>query len=215
MSQPAPFQVIAARRLLPAVSCLENPEQAVALAKALHDGGLDIMEITLRHPSSLECIQAITAEVPEMTIGAGTIIRPHQVLEARKVGATFGVSPGFNPDTIITAIEEDLPFIPGIATGGELEQAITMGCTLVKFFPCEPLGGVAWLQAISGPYLQTGVRIVPMGGIRTGNLTSYTNLPIVAAAGGSWMAAANLVRDENWDEVTKLTKSALTMINTA
>ena len=99
-----------------------------------------------------------------------------------------------------------------LVSQGELEQAATMGCTLVKFFPCEPLGGVAWLQAMSGPYLQTGVRIVPMGGIRTENLTDYTNLPIVAAAGGSWMAAADLIRNENWDEVTALTKAALALI---
>jgi 2-dehydro-3-deoxyphosphogluconate aldolase/(4S)-4-hydroxy-2-oxoglutarate aldolase len=212
MPEPAPFQVIAARRLLPAVTGLERPEQAVALARALIAGGLDVMEITLRHDSSLECIQAISEQVPEMTIGAGTIIQPHQVPDAMKSGATFGVSPGFNPDTIITALEEGMPFIPGIATGGELEQAVAMGCSLVKFFPCEPLGGVAWLQAISGPYLQTGVRIVPMGGIRTGNLADYTNLPIVAAAGGSWMAAADLIRHENWDEVTELTRAALARI---
>ncbi len=212
MPDPAPFQVIAARQLLPAVTGLERPEQAIALANALLAGGLDVMEITLRHQSSLECIQAIAEDVPDMTIGAGTILHPHQVPEALKAGASFGVSPGFNPDTILTAIEEDLPFIPGIATGGEIEQAVAMGCTLVKFFPCEPLGGVRWLQAISGPYLQTGVRIVPMGGIRTGNLAEYTNLPIVAAAGGSWMAAADLIRNERWDKVTDLTKAALALI---
>ena len=212
MSEPPPFQVIASRKLLPAVAGLTRPEQAVALAKALLAGGLDVMEITLRHPSSLDCIRAIVAEVPEMTIGAGTILLPHQVLDALKAGATFGVSPGFNPDTMITAIEEDLPFIPGVATGGEIEQAIAMGSTFVKFFPAEPLGGIQWLEAISGPYQQTGVRIVPMGGIRPRNLTAYTDLPIVAAAGGSWMAAPDLIRDGHWDEVTRLTKEALAIL---
>lgn len=170
------------------------------------------MEITLRHPASLDCIRAIVAEVPDMTIGAGTILHPHQIPEAIKAGATFGVAPGFNPDTILTAIEESLPFIPGVATGGEIEQGIAMGCTLVKFFPSEPLGGVQWLQAISGPYQQTGIRIVPMGGIRTRNLADYTGLPIVAAAGGSWMAAPDLIRDGLWHEVTRLTKEALALV---
>lgn len=212
MTEPAPFQVIAARRLLPAVSALEHPAQAVALARALMAGGLDVMEITLRHQSSLECIHAISEEVPDMTIGAGTIIQPHQVPEAMSAGATFGVSPGFNPDTVIAALEEGLPFIPGVATGGEIEQAATMGCALLKFFPCEPLGGVSWLQAMSGPYLQIGIRIVPMGGIRINNLTDYTNLPIVAAAGGSWMASVDLIRSENWETVTELTRDALDRI---
>lgn len=197
-----PFKRIAARMLLPAVANVETPDQAVALARAYLDAGLDVMEITLRRPSSLDCIRAIHAEVPDMLCGAGTVLTPQQVESLAAAGVPFAVSPGFNPTVVRTAHEAGLPFAPGIATPGELEQAIALGCTHVKPFPVESLGGVAFLKALSGPYGHTGIRFIPMGGIRTEDLADYLALPTVAAVGLSALGPANLIREGRWEELS-------------
>ena len=117
-------------------------------------------------------------------------------------GVPFAVSPGFNPPLAAAAIAAGLPFAPGIATPGELEQALALGCTHVKPFPVEPLGGTAFLKALAGPYSHTGIRFIPMGGIRTDALADYLALPGVAAVGLSALSPADLVRDGRWEEIS-------------
>lgn len=193
---------ICSHRLLPAVAGLESVDGAVRLAEALLAAGLDVMEITLRHPSALGGIAAIAERVPGMCCGAGTILRPEQVRQARDAGARFGVSPGFNPETIRAAVADGWPFIPGVATPGEIERSLALGCGMLKFFPSEPLGGVAFLRSVAGPYGQTGVRFVPMGGITRERMGAYLSLPIVAAVGMSALAPVAEIRAGEWGKIT-------------
>src|SRR5689334_5487924 len=131
---------LAARRVLSAAN-IHALEQAAPLAAALLAGGLDVMEVTFRFPHAAECVRRIRAEVPGMIVGAGTLLTPAQIDEARAAGAQFGVSPGFNPRVVRAAVERGFPFIPGVMTPGEMEQALELGCPWVKFFPAAAAGG--------------------------------------------------------------------------
>ena len=208
-----PFLRVARARLLPAVAALETPEQAVHLARAYLAAGLDVMEITLRHPAAFECIAAIRAEVPEMLCGAGTVLNGEQVEALATAGVPFAVSPGFHPVVIEAARESHLPFAPGVATPGELEQALALGCTYAKPFPVEALGGVRWLRALSGPYSHTGIGLIPMGGITVRSLTSYLALPFVTAVGLSALSPPDLVRSGQWEEITLRTRELLALLD--
>jgi len=202
-------------RLLPAVAGLETPEQAVGLARALLAAGLNVMEITLRHPAALDFIRAVRAAVPDMSCGAGTVLNAGQVNTLAREGIPFGVSPGYNPEVIRAAREAGLPFIPGVATPGELEQAMALGCRWVKCFPCEPLGGVSFLKALNGPYAHTGVRMVPMGGIGRENLLDYLRIPLVAAVGTSALSDHALVAAGDWAGLTRRARDLLDLAGRA
>jgi 2-dehydro-3-deoxyphosphogluconate aldolase / (4S)-4-hydroxy-2-oxoglutarate aldolase len=198
------------RRVLPAL-VIPSDDFAGPLAKALLAGGLDVMEVTFRNPDAPRCIERICKEVPEMFIGAGTLLNAQQVRQAVDCGARFGVTPGFNPTVIQAAAAAKLPLIPGVLTPGEMERALEAGCPTVKFFPAEAAGGVAFLKAISGPYAHTALRIIPLGGIGPKNLREYLALPIVAAVGGSWLAPPELISARQWARVTALTQEALAL----
>jgi 2-dehydro-3-deoxyphosphogluconate aldolase/(4S)-4-hydroxy-2-oxoglutarate aldolase len=172
-------------------------------------GGLDVMEITFRQEGAHESIAAVRAAVPEMLVGAGTLLSAGQVGLAIESGAQFGVTPGYNPAVVLAAVDRGLPFFPGVATAGELEQALAVGLRAVKVFPIEQLGGVGFLRALTGPYLHTGMKIIPMGGVRPENLAQYLELPMVAAAGGSWMAGPDAIAARNWSEITRLAAAAV------
>lgn len=197
-----PPERILRRRLLPPV-VISSPGDAVRLANAFLGGGLDVMEITFRDPKAPECVTAIRNVVPEMMIGAGTLLSEESLVRAIEAGAQFGVTPGFNPSIIRAAKERNFFLIPGVATPGELEQAVELGAPLVKVFPIEPLGGIAYLKAISGPYLQTGVKLIPMGGIKMTDVPRYISLPIVGALGGSWMAPRDLIERGDWEAIAR------------
>lgn len=199
---------ILAKRIVPVV-VLDDAESAVPLAEALLAGGLDIMEITFRTAAAEESIRRIAAKCPEILLGAGTLLEKDQVLRARDAGAVFGLAPGLNPEIIRASRDAGLEFSPGVMTPSDVEQALSLGCKLLKFFPAEVAGGVDMLKALAGPYGHTGVRFIPTGGVSSGNLTSYLQLPVVAAIGGSWMVDKKLVNDGNWSEITRLTKEAL------
>lgn len=199
---------ISARRLVPVV-VLDSAEDAEPLAEALLAGGLDIMEITFRTAAAVESIRRISSTFPEILVGAGTLLENDQVLRARDAGARFGLAPGLNPDVVACAFEAGLSFSPGVMTPGEVECAMSLGCRTLKFFPAETAGGVAMLKALAGPYAHTGVRFIPTGGIAPENLQNYLKLPVVAAAGGSWMVAKPLIQGRRWQEVTRLTREAL------
>lgn len=199
---------ILSKRIVPVV-VLDSAESAEPLAEALLAGGLDIMEITFRTAAAEESIQRIAARFPEILLGAGTLLENDQVIRARDAGAVFGLAPGLNPRTIAKAAEVGLEFSPGVMTPSDVEQALSLGCKLLKFFPAEAAGGTAMLKSLAGPYGHTGVKFIPTGGVTSGNLAEYLKLPVVAAIGGSWMVDKQLVNDGKWQEITRLTREAL------
>ena len=198
MSFPAPMIERIRRTRILAVVTLESAEQAEPLALALRAGGITGMELTLRTSAGLESIRRIKSACPDMFVGAGTVLNEHQVAAVQGAGADFAVAPGFNPAVVKAAQSAGLPFAPGVCTPSEIEIALASGCRLLKFFPCEPSGGLSYLTSIAAPYLHLGVQFIPLGGIHPGNAQSYLASPLVAAIGGSWLAPLNDLQNGNW-----------------
>ncbi len=201
---------ITAKRIVPVV-VLDHAESAEPLAEALLEGGLDIMEITFRTSAAEESIRRIATGFPEILLGAGTLLDESQVKRARDAGAVFGLAPGLNPVVIAAANRCGLRFSPGVMTPGEIEQALSLDCTLLKFFPAGNAGGPSMLRAFAGPYGHTGVKFIPTGGVSPSNLSDYLKVPVVAAIGGSWMVDKALVNAGKWQEITRLTREALAL----
>jgi 2-dehydro-3-deoxyphosphogluconate aldolase/(4S)-4-hydroxy-2-oxoglutarate aldolase len=201
---------IIAKRVVSVVT-LADAEDALPLARALLAGGLDVMEITLRTDAALDGIRRIRTEVPGMCIGAGTILSPAQVDQATEAGAQFGVAPGLSKDVVRHAARRGMPFVPGVMTPSEVERALLLGCKLLKFFPSEPAGGAAMLKALAGPYLHTGVRFIPLGGVNPSNAVQYLGLKAVAAIGGSWLTESALVESRDWETVTTRVREVLAL----
>ncbi len=191
-----------------AVLIVDNPRRAVRLAQALLAGGVDIMELTLRTSAAIDCLRAVTSEVPGMMAGAGTIIFPEQVDQVVEAGAAFAVSPGTNAAVIRRAIEKGLPFAPGVMTPTDVDTAVQCGCRELKFFPAEPSGGLNMLGSIKAPYAHLGLKYVPLGGVTAGNLGRYLSDPDVLAVGGSWLAKKDMIDAERWDEITTAAREA-------
>lgn len=186
-----------------AVIVIDQPQHAVPLAKALLAGGISAIELTLRTPAAIDAIQAIAAEVPEVLIGAGTILTPEQADDVSAAGAVFGVAPGLNRRVVEHCQEVDLPFAPGIVTPSDIELAVELGCRELKFFPAEPSGGIAYLNSMAAPYAHLDLQFIPLGGLDANNMTSYLSSPLVPAIGGSWIAPRKLIQQEAWAEITK------------
>lgn len=199
---------IASARLLPVI-VLESARDAVPLARALVDGGLPVAEVTFRTAAAAESIRLIAAEVPEMLLGAGTVLTEASLEAAAQAGAQFVVTPGFNPAVVRAAKAASLPVVPGINNPTGVEQAMSEGLSLVKFFPAEATGGVPFLKALMGPY--GAMRFVPTGGIGPKNLASYLALKAVLACGGSWMVEQELVRQGRFQEIARLTAEAVAL----
>lgn len=199
---------ILSKRIVPVV-VLDDAELAEPLAEALLAAGLDVMEITFRTKAAEASIGRIAKRYPEILLGAGTLLDEDQVKQARDAGAVFGLAPGLNPEIIRTAKTVGLQFSPGVMTPSEVEQALSLDCKLLKFFPAEAAGGINMLKSLAGPYAHTGVKFTPTGGITANNLQDYLKLPVVAAIGGSWMVSPALIKKGNWAEITRLTKEAL------
>lgn len=191
-----------------AVLMIDRVEDAVPLARALLAGGVNTIELTLRTFAALQCLRRIREEVPEMTIGVGTILTPDQVNDAKDNGAIFGVAPGMNPRVVAEAARIGLPFAPGVCTPTDIELAIEAGCRLLKFFPSEPCGGLPYLRTISAPFMHLGVQFVPLGGVGPANAAQYLKEPSVLALGGSWLAPKDLIAKGDWAAITKLAREA-------
>lgn len=189
------------------VVAIDDAKKAVPLAKVLVAGGLPVAEVTFRTAAGEEAIRTISREVPEMLVGAGTVLTREQVDRALAAGAQFIVSPGFNPDTVTYGLSKDALMIPGTATPGEMEQAMALGLDVVKFFPAEQNGGVAKLKALAGPYKT--LKWMPTGGVNAKNLTDYLSFDQIVACGGTWMVKGELLQREDWDEVTRLSRQAV------
>lgn len=179
---------------------------AVPLARALARGGLPVVELTLRTPVALDAIRAIAAEVPEVLIGAGTIVDPKQAAIAVEAGADFLVSPGSTRALLDAMLGTGVPFLPGVATVSEVLAALEVGLTELKFFPAEAAGGAAYLKSIAGPLPQ--VRFCPTGGITPASASSYLALPNVGCVGGSWLTPAAALASNDWDTVERLARES-------
>lgn len=189
------------------VIAIDDASRAVALAKALVRGGLPAAEVTFRTAAAEDAIKAIVKEVPEMIVGAGTVLTKDQADRAIAAGVSFIVSPGFNPEITKYVIDRGVCMIPGTATAGEMEQAMALGLEAVKFFPAEQNGGVEKLKALAGPYKT--LKWMPTGGVNTGNLANYMSFHQILACGGTWMVKKDLIEREAWDEITSICKQAV------
>jgi len=187
---------------------IDDPDDAVPLAHALADGGVHCLELTLRTATALESLRRIRAEVPQVIVGAGTVLTPSQAKECKDAGAAFGVAPGTNPRVIAEAQRLGLPFAPGICTPSDIEHALEAGCTLMKFFPSEPCGGLAYLRTIAAPFAHLGVKFIPLGGVDSSNIENYLKEDFVPAVGGSWMAPRLLVQRKEWEALTTRARHA-------
>ena len=171
-----------------AVLIVDRVEDAVPLAKSLLDGGVGVMELTLRTEAALGALKAIRSSVPEMLAGVGTILTPAQVTEVKEAGAAFGVAPGVSRRVMEAARKAGLSFAPGILTPSDIEAALEYDCQLLKLFPAEPAGGLAYLKAMAAPYAHLGLKFVPLGGVNAKNMGTYLADPLISALGGSWLA---------------------------
>ena len=182
-------------------------QHAVPLAEALLEGGIQVLEITLRTPVALEVIEKITAEVPEALVGAGTVINKKQLQQAQEAGAQFALSPGMTVDLLHTGNDSGIPLIPGISTVSELMQGIDLGYSHFKFFPAEAAGGIKTLKSIGGPF--PDVVFCPTGGISPDNYQNYLALPNVKCVGGSWLAPEKAMQEGDWLCITKLARETV------
>lgn len=194
-----------ARPVLP-VLVIEDVSLALDLASALHAGGVDVLEVTLRTPRALDAVAAIRKELPQLLVGAGTLIHTEQFLEARDAGAQFAVSPGCTERLAAAAEDSGLPYLPGVMTPSEVLLALEYGYRSLKLFPANGSTSVKMLKSFKGPF--TGIRFCPTGGVTPDNLLSFLRLPNVACVGGTWIAPSNLVRARAWDQITQLAAEA-------
>ena len=192
--------------LVPVIA-MDEAEKAVQLARALLEGGLPLAEITFRTAAAGEAIRNIAAWVPEMIVGAGSVVNVKQAEQAAAAGARFIVSPGFDAGVVDWCLEHEMPVTPGVATPTEIMLGLAKGLRVLKLFPAEVIGGPKALRALAAPF--PGVRFIPTGGVSLENLTDYLSLPFVHACGGSWLATQKMIAEGRFDEITRLTGEAM------
>ncbi len=196
-------RLLAGQRILPVIS-LSAAEQAVPLAETLLACGFRAIEITLRHPSALAGIRAIAAALPEVVVGAGTVLNADELDRAVGAGARFLISPGLTEPLLRAGRQSPVPLIPGVATASEIQLGLDQGYTRFKFFPAAAAGGVAMLRAWQGPF--GAVHFIPTGGIRRDSAADYLALPQVLAVGGSWMVPPDRIEAGDWAGIRALVK---------
>jgi len=185
---------------------LDSPDDALPLCRALADGGLNAAEITFRTDAAEESIKRVSAAMPEMLLGAGTVLTIDTARKAVAAGAKFLVSPGFNPAVVGWCAENNVCMIPGVCTPSDVEAGLSLGLTTLKFFPAEAAGGLKMLKALAAPYNM--ISFMPTGGIDEKNLADYLSFKPVIACGGSWMVKDELIKSGNWAEITRLSREA-------
>ncbi|MBS0218066.1 MAG: bifunctional 4-hydroxy-2-oxoglutarate aldolase/2-dehydro-3-deoxy-phosphogluconate aldolase [Proteobacteria bacterium] len=199
-----PDQVLRAAPIIPTIT-IDNLDDAVPFARALVEGGLRVLEVTLRTAVAIPAISAIAKALPDAIVGAGTVLTPEHYEAVRDSGAVFAISPGSSPE-LLRANAVDCPLIPGVATASELMQGMNAGFTHFKFFPAEASGGTAWLRAVQGPFAEA--RFCPTGGISAETAPNYLALPNVLTVGGSWMMPKDAVASRDWDRIRQLAAQA-------
>jgi 2-dehydro-3-deoxyphosphogluconate aldolase/(4S)-4-hydroxy-2-oxoglutarate aldolase len=212
-TMPVPFHDEVARRIqatgVIAVMTLNRVEDAVPLGRALLEGGIDAIELTLRTPAALPAIARLRQEVPELMVGAGTVLTPSDLEAVQKAGAAFGVSPGVSRNVLEAASRADFSFAPGVMTPSDIETAVELGCRMLKFFPVEPCGGLRYFQAVTAPYEHLGLRYIPLGALTEELMVPYLQRKSVVAIGGSWIASGELIAAGNWAKITALSRQAV------
>ena len=198
-------EIIRKNRIVPVVK-IEDAGKAADLARAVEKGGLNVIEITFRTEAAEEAIKRIKKEVPEMLVGAGTVLTLENLEKAINAGSDFIVSPGFNPKIVDSCLERNIPVFPGVMTPTEVEAAMDKGLKTLKFFPAEVAGGTAMLKSLSAVY---NVDFMPTGGIGIKNMSDYLSLSNVLCVGGSWMVKADLINNEEYEKISQLVREAL------
>ena len=199
------------RPIIPVI-VIDDAADALPLAEALLEGGMDVIEVTFRTAAAAEAISLIGKKFPEMLLGAGTLLTEEQAQRALDAGITFGLAPGLNPDVVKFFKAKQTLFIPGVMTPSEIEQGLALGCKLQKFFPAEAAGGIKMLKALAGPYASQGLQFCPTGGVSLANMNDYLALPIVSNIGGSWLATKQQIADKQWGAITAQVKDALAKV---
>lgn len=203
------FQRFEALKIIPVV-VVERARDIIPLGEALVENGLPVAEITFRTAAAAEAIALLRQSQPQMLIGAGTVLNRGQMEQAQRAGASFIVSPGLNPGNVRAAQSLGIPIIPGVNNPSDIELALELGLTALKFFPAEASGGLKLLKALMGPFNQ--IKFMPTGGIGPHNIRDYLALPNVVACGGSWMVEDELVSTGNWSEVSRRVRAAVALV---
>lgn len=188
------------------VVVIEEAKVAPELARAFVRGGIRVVEITLRTHAALAAVEAIARQVPEIAVGAGTVVSEEDLRAAASAGATFAISPGATPALLIAAASSSIPYLPAVATASEVMQGLAHGHHCFKFFPAGAAGGIAMLKALGGPFPQA--RFCPTGGITQDSVKSYLDLPNVLCAGGSWLSPAEAIAARDWKRIEALASRA-------
>lgn len=212
MDQKELFEKMEKCGVVPVIA-IESPELALPMADALIKGGLPVAEITFRTKAAADVMRTLNKERPGLFLGAGTILSVEQLLSAKECGAVFGVSPGLNPDVAKKAEEIGFSLFPGVMTPSEIEEGLSYGIKVLKYFPAEATGGIPMLKAVSAPYGHLGVRFIPTGGINIKNLEAYLSLPQVICVGGTWIAKKDIIAAEKWDVIEKSAAEAVEIVS--
>ncbi|MCG9627049.1 bifunctional 4-hydroxy-2-oxoglutarate aldolase/2-dehydro-3-deoxy-phosphogluconate aldolase [Vibrio mediterranei] len=199
-----------ALKVIPVIA-IDKAEDIIPLGKVLAENGLPAAEITFRSEAAVEAIRLLREAQPDMLIGAGTVLNREQVIAAKEAGATFIVSPGFNPNTVKACQELKIDIVPGVNNPSTVEAALEMGLTTLKFFPAEASGGVNMVKSLLAPY--GDICLMPTGGINPKNIKDYLAIPRVLACGGTWMVDKKLIEAGEWDELARLTREAVALVN--
>ncbi|MBE3790164.1 bifunctional 4-hydroxy-2-oxoglutarate aldolase/2-dehydro-3-deoxy-phosphogluconate aldolase [Vibrio parahaemolyticus] len=199
-----------ALKVIPVIA-IDKAEDIIPLGKVLAENGLPAAEITFRSAAAAEAIRLLRETQPDMLIGAGTVLNREQAIAAKEAGATFIVSPGFNPNTVKACQEIGIDIVPGVNNPSTVEAALEMGLTTLKFFPAEASGGINMVKSLLAPY--TDIELMPTGGINPANIKDYLAIPRVLACGGTWMVDKKLIEAGNWEEFARLTREAVALVN--
>ncbi|WP_367989371.1 bifunctional 4-hydroxy-2-oxoglutarate aldolase/2-dehydro-3-deoxy-phosphogluconate aldolase [Vibrio sp. NTOU-M3] len=197
-------------KVIPVIQ-INSVKHAIPLAKVLVENGLPVAEVTFRTEAAAEAIQAMRNAYPEMCVGAGTVLTPQQIEQAQQAGAEFVVAPGLNPNTVKRCQAIGMPIVPGVNNPSQVEQALELGLSFLKFFPAEASGGVAMVKSLLAPYVD--VSFMPTGGIGKNNVNDYLSIDRVVCCGGTWMVAPTLIENEQWDEIGRLVREAVELVN--
>ncbi|EHK5110402.1 bifunctional 4-hydroxy-2-oxoglutarate aldolase/2-dehydro-3-deoxy-phosphogluconate aldolase [Vibrio parahaemolyticus] len=197
-------------KVIPVIA-IDKAEDIIPLGKVLAENGLPAAEITFRSEAAVEAIRLLRENQPDMLIGAGTVLNREQAIAAKEAGATFIVSPGFNPNTVKACQEIGIDIVPGVNNPSTVEAALEMGLTTLKFFPAEASGGINMVKSLLAPY--TDIELMPTGGINPANIKDYLAIPRVLACGGTWMVDKKLIEAGNWEELARLTREAVALVN--
>ncbi|CCN84040.1 KHG/KDPG aldolase (Includes: 4-hydroxy-2-oxoglutarate aldolase; 2-dehydro-3-deoxy-phosphogluconate aldolase) [Vibrio nigripulchritudo SFn27] len=199
-----------ALKVVPVIA-LDKAEDIIELGKVLVENGLPVAEITFRSDAAVEAIRLLRESQPDMLIGAGTVLNAEQVKAAKEAGATFIVSPGLNPNTVKACQAEGIDIVPGVNNPSAIEAALELGLKTLKFFPAEASGGINMVKSLLAPY--TDIELMPTGGVSPKNVNDYLAIPRVIACGGTWMVDKKLIEEGKWDELAKLTREAVELVN--